>query len=151
MQTPRQEPTSFPLPRALIFTTAVICGVLAALALQIYLSGAGFDLAGLWQNLFSGGAGQLRTTGPWWAVAGLALVTGGAVAAALTRLPPPWRRFRLFRWVAGALIVLLLAHVGHSAAAPPGVSAGMNVAVGLAALATAALFAALGAHLALRR
>ena len=151
MQTPSRDLSAGALPPALISTTALICGVLAALALQIYLSNAGFDFAALWESLFAGGARELRTTGPWWAIAGLAFVTGGAVAAALGRLPPPWRRFRGLRWAAGAAIVVLLAHIGHSAASPETVGAGMNVAVGLAALAIAALFAGLGAYLAMRR
>jgi hypothetical protein len=151
MQTPKRDISAVALPPALIFTTALTCGVLAALALQIYLSQAGFDFAALWQNLLGAGARQLRTTGPWWAIAGLAFVTGGIVAAALTRLPPPWRRHRPLRWTAGALLVLLLAHIGHSATAPQAVGPGANVAVALTALVVAALFAALGAYLAMRR
>jgi hypothetical protein len=151
MQTPKRDISAVALPTALIFTTALTCGVLAALALQIYLGQAGFDFAALWQNLVGAGARQLRTTGPWWAIAGLAFVTGGIVAAALSRLPPPWRRHRPLRWIAGALLVLLLAHIGHSETAPEPVGLGANVAVALAALVTAALFAALGAYLAMRR
>jgi hypothetical protein len=151
MQTPKRDISAVALPPALIFTTALTCGVLAALALQIYLSQAGFDFAALWQNLVGAGARQLRTTGPWWAIAGLAFVTGGIVAAALSRLPPPWRRHRPLRWTAGALLVLLLAHIGHSETAPEPVGSGANVAIALAALVTAALFAALGAYLAMRR
>ena len=151
MQTPKRDTSAVALPPALIFTSALTCGVLAALALQIYLSQAGFDFAALWQNLLGAGARQLRTTGPWWAIAGLAFLTGGIVAAALSRLPPPWRRHRPLRWTAGALLVLLLAHIGHSDAAHETVGPGANVAVALAALVTAALFAALGAYLAMRR
>jgi hypothetical protein len=150
MQTPKRDISDVALPPALIFTTALI-GVLAALALQIYLSQASFDFAALWQNLLGAGARELRTTGPWWAIAGLAFVTGGIVAAALSRLPPPWRRHRPLRWTAGALLVLLLAHIGHSDTAHATVGPGANVAVALAALVTAALFAALGAYLAMRR
>ena len=135
----------------LTYAGAVTCGVLAALALQIYLSGAGFDLATLWQNLLSAGTRQLRTTGPWWALAGAAFVVSGATAAALDRFPFPWRRFRPLRWALGAVIVLLLAHVGHSAAAPEEVGEGATVAVRLAALGTATLLALLGAYLAVRR
>jgi hypothetical protein len=47
--------------------------------------------------------------------------------------------------------VLLLAHIGHSETAPEPVGSGANVAIALAALVTAALFAALGAYLAMRR
>jgi hypothetical protein len=151
MQTPKRDTSAVALPPALIFTSALTCGVLAALALQIYLSQAGFDFAALWQNLLGAGTRELRTTGPWWAIAGLAFVTGGIVASALSRLPPPWRRHRPLRWTAGALLVLLLAHIGHSDAAHETVGPGANVAVALAALVTAALFAALGAYLAMRR
>jgi hypothetical protein len=75
----------------------------------------------------------------------------GATAAALDRFPFPWRRFRPLRWALGAVIVLLLAHVGHSAAAPEEVGEGATVAVRLAALGTATLLALLGAYLAVRR
>jgi hypothetical protein len=151
MQTSKRDISAVALPPALIFTTALTCGVLAALALQIYLSQAGFELTALWQNLLGAGARQLRTTGPWWGIAGLAFVTGGIVAATLSRLPLPWRQHRPLRWTAAALLVLLLAHIGHSDAPPETVGPGANVAVALAALVTAALFAALGAYLAMRR
>lgn len=138
------------LPPILVWAVALSCGVLAALAVQIYLGWAGFDLAALWQS--SAGGSELRTTGPWWAIAGSGFLAGGAVAAALSRLPLPWHRFRLPRWAAGALLVLLLAWIGGSEAAPAvAVAAGADVAVKLAALAVAALTAGIGALLALRR
>ena len=153
MQTPRPDlsPISTELPRGLIYTSALTCGVLAALALQIYLNRAGFDLVGLWGNLLSAKALQLRTAGPWWATAGLAFLVSGATAAVLSRAPLPWRRFRLLRWVAGAGIVALLADVGHMAAAPEGVSVGGNVAATLGALGLAALMALFGAYFTVRR
>jgi hypothetical protein len=151
MQRPRPELSDTALPPALIYSAAVLCGVLAALALQMLLSRAGFDLAAVWENLFASGARQLRTTGPWWAIAGIAFITSGATAAALSRVTLPWRRFRLLRWAAGAIIVFLLADIGHSAAAPEGVGAGANVAARLAALSVAALMAVLGAYLTVRR
>src|SRR5215468_1958296 len=129
MQTPKRDISAVALPPALIFTTALTCGVLAALALQIYLGQAGFDFAALWQNLLGAGTRQLRTTGPWWGIAGLAFVAGGIVAAALSRLPPPWHRFRLLRWVAAIVIVLLLEDITHSAGGTEGVAAGAYVAV----------------------
>lgn len=137
--------------KMLTYATAVTCGVLAALALQIYLSGRGFDLGALWENLLSGKAREPRTTGPWWAVAGMAFVVSGATAAALVRRPFPWRRFRPLRWVLGALIVLLLAHIGHSeAAGSETLGLGADLAVRLAALGLVALIAMLGAYLAAR-
>ena len=143
----RERSSTAALPPGLIYSTAVLCGVLAALALQIDLSRAGFDLAAAWESLFSASSRQLRTAGPWWAVAGLAFVGGGTVAAALTHLPLPWRRFRLLRWAAAAVIVLLLADIGHSTAAPKELAAGANVAARLAALGLAVLMAMLGAYL----
>ena len=121
------------------------------MALQVYLSSAGFDLAGLWENLFASSARQLRTAGPWWAIAGVAFVTGGITAAALSRFPPPWQRFRLLRWIGGAIIVLALAQIGHPSAAPEAVGAGVGVAVRLVALAVAAVMALMGAYVAVRR
>ena len=137
---------STPLPRGLIYTTSLTCGVLAALALLIYLNQAGYDLVGLWRNLFSPNSLQLRTAGPWWATAGLAFLVSGATAAALGRLPLPWSGFRLVRWLAGAAILVLLAYVGHLAAIPEGVGAGANLAATLGALALAALMALFGAY-----
>jgi hypothetical protein len=150
MQNPRRELSDIVLPRALIVTSAMTCGVLAALALQMYLGRAGFDLASLWENLSSAGARQLRTAGPWWALAGIAFITSGIIAGALSRLPLPWRRFRLLRWATGAVILLLLAHIGHSVA-EPAVGAGADLAVRLAALIVAGLMALLGAYFAIRR
>jgi hypothetical protein len=149
MQTLKPSPVA--LPPVLIYAAALTCGVLAGMALQVYLNDAGFDLAGLWENPFASGARQLRTAGPWWAIAGVAFVASGMTAAALSRLPPPWQRFRLPRWVAGAAIVLVLAQIGHFSAVPEAVRAGVNMAVNLVALVVAAAMALLGAYVAVRR
>jgi hypothetical protein len=146
MARPARDRSPVDMPRPLVYATALTCGVLAAMALQIYFARIGFDLVSLWQTLLSG-KGELRTLGPWWAIAGLAFIVGGAVAAALARLPLPWRRFRLLRWAAGAGIVLALADIGHSAGAPDGVGAAANLATSLGALAIAAVMALLGAHI----
>jgi hypothetical protein len=151
MQRPKRELSSAALPPALIYAAALTCGVLAALALEIYLTSAGFDLASLWEDFLSSGTRDLRTTGPWWGIAGLAFVAGGITAAALSRLPPPWHRFRLLRWVAAIAIVLLLEDIPHSAGGTEAVAAGVNVAVRLAALGVAAVMALAGAYVAVRR
>ena len=137
--------------KMLTYAGAATSGLLAALALQIYLTGAGFDFGALWDNLLSAKPRELRTTGPWWAIAGMAFVVSGGTAAALVRLPFPWRRFRSLRWALGTLIVLLLAHIGHTDAAGSHVLAqGADVAVRLTALGLAALIAMFGAYLAAR-
>jgi hypothetical protein len=147
----KREIFDFPLPATLIYTTALTCGVLAAIAVQAQLNRAGFDLIGPWQNLSSTHAMQLRTAGPWWAVAGLAFIVGGITAAALSRLSLPWRRFRLLRWATGAAIVFLLADIGHHSAGLAGVDAGANAVASLGALVVAALMALCGAYLTVRR
>jgi hypothetical protein len=139
------------LPQTLIIATAVTCGVLAAMALQAFLSHAGYDVVGLWQNLSSRGALQLRTAGPWWGMAGIAFLISGVTAAALARMPLPWQRLRLIRWIAGTALVLLLAEIGHSATAPTGASGGAHIAATLTALGVAGLTALLGAYFAGRR
>jgi hypothetical protein len=151
MQKTKPDLSPVALPRGLIYTTALTCGVLAALALQIYLSRSGYDLVGLWANMFSTKAMQLRTAGPWWAIAGVAFVVSGATAAVLSRLSLPWSRFRLLRWALGAVIVFALADIGHSATVPEGIGAGANVAASMGALAIAALMAMFGAYFTVRR
>ena len=147
MQNPTRE-----LPGILIYSAALTFGVLAALAVQTWFSGAGFDPIGMWRDVFSAKALQLRAAGPWWAMAGAAFIASGTTAAALSRLPPPWRRFRALRWLLAATLVFGLAHIGHSAAsAGTAAHAGANVAVSLAALFIAALMALLGAYFTARR
>ena len=65
MQTPRRDlPALIELPRGLIYTSALTCGVLAALALQIYLSRAGFDVVGpVGKSLSASGSCARRARG----------------------------------------------------------------------------------------
>lgn len=146
MQTAQRGRAAIEIPPALVFTTAVTCGVLAALALQLYLSSIGYHVVNVLEATLSA-----KALGPWWALAGLSCVASGATAAALSRLPLPWRRFRLLRWIAGAALVFGLAHLGHVAAAPEGVAPGSLLAASLGALVVATLMAMLGASLTVRR
>ncbi len=140
------------LPGILIYSAAVTVGVLAALAVQIWFTHVGYDPVGMWQHLFSSRTLQLRAAGPWWVMAGAAFVASGATAAALIRLPLPWRRQRIVRWVLGCLLIFALAHVGHSSpSASAEVRIGSQVAVSLGALCVAAVMALLGAFLTARR
>jgi len=140
------------LPQVLIYSAALTIGIMTALAVQIWLSRAGFDLVALWQGAFSTKALQLRTAGPWWAMAGAAFIAAGATAAALSRLPPPWRRFRPLRWALGAVVILVLADLGHAAAAArPQASVAVSMAASLIALGMAALMALCGAYFTVRR
>jgi hypothetical protein len=138
------------LSRILIYAVALAVGVVAALAVQIWLIHAGFQPSASWREVFSTKA-RLRTAGPWWAIAGAAFIAAGMCASALSRRPPPWRRFRMLRWAAAALVVFGLAHIGHFAAAPIEGGPGAHVAASLAALGVATLMALLGAYFTVRR
>lgn len=139
------------LPGVLLYGTATIVGVLAAMSAQIMLGHFGIELAGVWRDLFSTQALQLRSAGAWWLIAGSGLVAGAAVAAGLSRMPLPWRRFRLLRWVLGGAVVFALAEVGHAASLPGGRGTGAHVAASLVVLSVAALMAMCGAYFTARR
>jgi hypothetical protein len=147
----KRERSAGSLSPTLIYATALTCGVMAAIGLQVYLNRAGYDLVSLWQNLLSPRAMQLRTAGPWWGIAGVAFIVSGVTAAALSRLPLPWRRLRLLRWAAGAVIVFVLADLGHSSAGTVHVDAGANAFATLGALALAAFMGLCGAYFTARR
>jgi hypothetical protein len=137
------------LPRPLVYVTAVTCGVLAAMTVQLLLSRAGIELAGAWESLFSR-VPQVRSAGIWWLMVGSAFLVGAAVAGLLSRLPSPWHRFGALRWILAAVALFALADVGHS---PPAAihSAGMQVAASMVALCAAALMALFGTFFAAKR
>jgi len=139
------------LPPVLIYAAALTFGVLAAVAMEIRLGRAGFSLIPLWEALFFARELDLRTTGPWWAIAGVAFLVSGVTAAALSRVSLPFRRLRLARWIAGGVLVLLLAHVGHGSVALPHVDIGANTAASLAALLIAGMLALCGAYFTVQR
>jgi hypothetical protein len=138
------------LPAILVYATALTAGVLAAMATQIQLGQAGYDLSGLWRNLFAGGM-ELRTAGPWWAIAAAAFVIGGLTAAILSRVSPPWHRLRALRWTAGAALVFMLSAVGHRAAGASHGGPGEHAVMTLAALGMAIFMAFCGAYLTARK
>lgn len=151
MPNPKRPAADLALDPALIYATAATCGVLAALAVQIQLARAGFDPVGLWQSLSTRGAMQLRSAGPWWALPAVAFVIGGVIAAVLSRAPLPWRRFRLLRWLGGAVVVFVLAELGQHSTELPAGEPGANVLANLGVLIVAALMSLGGAYLTIRR
>src|SRR5918996_248035 len=112
MPPPPSDPSATELPQILIYTTAITCAALSAFMLQISFERIGLGLESLGHNLVSGRLPHLRAAGPWWTLAGLGLIVGGAVGATLSRFPLPWHRFRMLRWTAGAVVVFVLAHIG---------------------------------------
>jgi hypothetical protein len=151
MNAPIRELPRTEVPHPLVLVAATTCGVLAAIAAQIVLAQRGIELAGVWRDLLSARGLQLRAAGAWWMVAASAFLAGAAVAAALSRFPLPWLRFRLLRWVGGAILVAALAHVGHAAVMRAGIAVGIHSAASFAALCAAALMALFGAYFAAKR
>jgi hypothetical protein len=147
----KSERSAEKLSPALIYAAALTCGVLAALALQIYLARARFSLVPLWEALFSARVLDLRTTGPWWALAGISFLVSGVTGAALSRLSLPLRKLRLARWITGGALVLLLAHVGHGSTALPRVDVPANTAASLVALLIAGMLGLCGAYFTVQR
>jgi hypothetical protein len=137
------------LSRTLVYVTGMTCGVLAAVAAEILLRRTGVEIADTWRSLASGQL-QMRAVSVLWLMIGSAFVVSAVVAAALSRLPPPWLRLRTLRWLASAVLVFALAEAGHIAAITVGHGGGAHTAMSMAALVTAALVALFGAYFATR-
>ena len=112
--------------RALVYVTGMTCGVLAAIAAEILLRRTGVEIADTWRSLASGQSLQMRAVSVFWLMIGSAFVVSAVVAAALSRLPPPWLRLRTLRWLASAVLVFALAEVGHIAAITAGHGGGAS-------------------------
>jgi hypothetical protein len=138
------------LPRTLVYVTGMTCGLLAAIAAEILLRRTGIEIADTWRSLASGQSLQMRAVSVFWLMIGSAFVVSAVVAAALSRLPPPWLRLRTLRWLASAIIVFVLAEVGHIAAITVGHGGGAHTAMSMVALVAAALVALFGAYFATR-
>lgn len=151
MTTPIRELPRTEVPRVLVYATGISCGVLAAMAVQILTGRAGIELADLWHTILSAQALQMRSATALWLMAGAAFLVSAVVVAALSRIPLPWHRFRLLRWLIGAAVVFALAEVGHIASAPGSRGGGARAALTLAALCAAALVALFGASFAIKR
>jgi hypothetical protein len=138
------------LSRALVYVTSMTCGVLAAMATEILLRRTGVEIADTWHSIASGQSLQMRAVSIFWLMIGSSFVVSAVVAAALSRLPPPWLRLRTLRWLASAGLVFALAEVGHIAAITAGHGGGAHTAMSMLALVAAALVALFGAYFATR-
>lgn len=136
-------------PRRLILATAMMSGMLLALAVHMLGQRFGLDLGGLWRS-------DARTIVPaeaavaWWLIAAAALVGGYVTAnlmqSAMTgRIPPRMRQFLI------AVGVLVLAGAGQAASAPSPLPTLSGVLAGVAALVLGAAMAFCGAYFALRK
>ena len=138
------------LSRALVYVTSMTCGVLAAIATEILLRRTGVEIADTWRSIASGQSVQMRAVSVFWLMIGSSFVVSAVVAAALSRLPPPWLRLRTLRWLASAVLVFALAEVGHIAAITAGHGGGAHTAMSMLALVAVALVALFGAYFATR-
>ena len=136
--------------RLMPLLAGMTAGIFVTLAVQVLLNNRGMRIGTIWQNMSVGDPPNLRAALVWWVVAGSALVVGAAVAAVLTRSPPPWHRFRAVRWILAGLGLLALGHVAHEANIPEGVGAMAQLGSTTIAVLLAALMAVFGAIFALR-
>ena len=139
------------LPRALLLLTGLTAGVFAAFVVEVQLSAMDMPVAAAWSQLTSGAPLRFTSASVLWAIAGTAFVAGAITASLLVRLPPPWRSFRIARWIVGAAITFGLAHLAHESSAPHDVAAGTAVVANIAAIGIAAVMALLGASFARNR
>jgi hypothetical protein len=141
------ETTTF--PHRIIFATALMSGVLLALAVHMLGARYGLDLGGLWRtdthDFMPAGAAVA-----WWLIA-TAAFSGGYFTASLMQsavsgqIPQRMRQFLI------AVGVLVLAGAGQAASAPSPVPTISGVLAGLAALCLGAAMSFCGAHFALRK
>jgi len=135
--------------RALIYTTALTCGLFLALAVHIGLTAAGIGLAGAAIEVFLSGKDQINTALAWWAI-GIAGCSGSLAAIFFARrLNRPG--LRVLRLTLALAFIGLLAVAGRKAAVPPGSQAALTTAVNLAAMTLGGFMAFFAAHFAARR
>ena len=139
------------LSRTLVYVTSMTCGVLAAISAEVLLRSTGVEIADTWRSLASGQSLQMRAISVFWLMIGSSFVVSAVVAAALSRLPPPWLQLRTLRWLASAALVFALAEVGHIAATTAGNGSGAHAAMSMLALVAPALVALFAAYFATRR
>jgi hypothetical protein len=137
------------LPRVLIFTAAVTCGLFLALAVHIALDGAGAGLTRVWRDLFPTSTAQLGSALAWWAIGASACI-GAWATILLLRPSTRWPAPRMLRLCLGLGFFCLLAAAGHAAPAGSMGTAAATTA-NLAAMSLGAFMAFCTAHFALAR
>lgn len=136
-------------PPLIVLTSAMVLGLLLALAVHILGARIGFDLGSLWTP-GPDGLMPASAAAAWWLVAAVGLVGGYVTAATMNgaasgRIPARLRQFLI------AAVVLVLAAAGHAASGAGPAPTAAGVIAGLAALGLGATMAFCGASFALRR
>lgn len=136
-------------PRALIYITALICGLLLALAVHIGLTALGYGIVGATPKTFLSGKNQINVALAWWAI-GIAGCLGSLAATYLSQRLNG-RGLKLLRLAIVGVFFCVLTVAGHQAPATQSGGAGMTVASNLAAMALGGFMAFFAAHFAARR
>jgi hypothetical protein len=139
------------LPRALLFSLALTCGLFLALVVHIALGHANAGLASMWRDLFPASANQLKSALAWWAIGGAGCLGSWGTILLLrhTSAGEPAQRF--LRLGLAAIFFCLLAAAGHAAASAPAAGAAATTAANLGAMSLGGFMAFCAAHFALRR
>ena len=136
-------------PRRLILASAIVAGVLLALAVHMLGARFGLNLGRLWRSdsreFVPAGAALA-----WWLIATVGFCGGYFTATLMDsamsgQIPQRMRQFLI------GVGVLVLAGAGQAASAPSPIPTISGVLAGLAALCLGAMMAFCGAHFALRK
>jgi hypothetical protein len=140
-------PTSS-MPRATPLLVGTTVGIYAAFIVLAELARRDMSVTSAWVQLTSGAPLHFASASVLWAIAGIAFIGGAAGGALMVRFPPPWRGFRLVRWIIGAAIVFGLALIAGEIEPPHDVGNGTALVANMAAISVGALMALLGASFA---
>lgn len=147
--TPDPAPQQRGASRIIVFATAMSCGVLLGISIELISVRLGIGVSGSWHDMLATNASALRATLGWWAVGGAGLL-GSLLAGYLMRSSRHRaRRQRRLQWLFGTLFVLLLAAVPYFGSARAGADLSFGLATELAAFAVATVTACCGSWFAL--
>ncbi len=138
-------------PRHLILGSAMVSGILLALAVHMLGAQIGLDLGGLWRA--DANSREFIPAGAaiaWWLVA-TAGFSGSYFVATLMHSAPSGRIQQRLRQFLIAVAVLFLAGAGQAASAPGAVPTLASLIAGLTVLGLGAAMAFCGAYFALRK
>ena len=139
-------PTQQELPRVLVLTSALLCGLFLALAAHIVLTAAGAGLTSAMRVLFPTTADHLKSALAWWGI-GIAgwLGSWGAILL-LRRTSPAQPAQRLLRVGLAIAFFCILAAAGHAASPAQTGTTVITVSTNLAAMGFGAFMAYFAAH-----
>ncbi|MBN9148292.1 MULTISPECIES: hypothetical protein [unclassified Nitrobacter] len=138
-------------PRHLILGSAMVSGILLALAVHMLGAQIGLDLGGLWRT--DANSREFIPAGAaiaWWLVA-TAGFSGSYFVATLMHSAPSGRIQQRLRQFLIAIAVLFLAGAGQAASAPGAVPTLASLIAGLTVLGLGTAMAFCGAYFALRK